>query len=164
MTQRPHTNTCNAVLDALENMRDMDAAALSDQDLLVRRYQPSLGGWRRGEELGANSSMLLPVAREWATLYVQDGLSECDCDAKYVHVIARRWDRGHDTTAPARVIARITQDVYLVEFLTAGPGAPVQAAYPQAMGIAPDDVSTLVTMDIDDEALRDASVRNRYAP
>jgi hypothetical protein len=149
MPQRPHTNTCNAVLSALENIRDMDSAALNEQDAYVQRYQPSLAGWKRGDELSANSTMLLEVAREWAGLYVLDEMSLCDCDARYLHVIARRWHHGHATTAPARVIARITADAYLVQFLTPGPGHPRQIAYRYALGVAPDDVTTLDGMDIE---------------
>jgi hypothetical protein len=151
MPHRPHTNTCNATLSALENMRDLDTNALSWQAPDVQRYAKYLAGWSRGDSLDSldeDRSMLLPEAREWAELYVTDGMSECDCDAKYVHVIARRWDRGHATTAPARVIARVTQDAYVVEFLTPGPGQPRQAAFRDALGVAPDDVSTLDSMAI----------------
>jgi hypothetical protein len=149
---RPHTNTCNAVLSALENMRDMDQAALADSAPYVRRNVPALAGWKRGDDLEPRQvrPALLELAREWAQLYVTEGMSECDCDAQHVHVIARRWHRGHATTAPARVIARITTDAYLVQFLTEGPGQPEQAAYRQAMGVAPDDAATLDAMPIDE--------------
>lgn len=152
MPQRPHTNTCNAVLSALENMRDTHAEVPPG----VRRHVHALAGWKRGDDLAPRQvrPALLELAHEWAHEYVLSGLSECDCDARYVHVIARRWHRGHATTAPARVIARITPDAYLVEFLTPGPGQPEQAAYRQFIGVAPDDVSTLDSMVVDDQALR----------
>jgi hypothetical protein len=150
---RPHTNTCNAVLDALENMRDMDQAeiAMSGQPIAPQHHE-ALRGWKRGDDLepGQVRPALLELARDWGELYVAEGMSECDCDAKHVHVIARRWHRSHATTAPARVIARITTDAYLVRFLTPGPGQPEQAAYRHAMGVAPDDAATLDALPIDE--------------
>jgi hypothetical protein len=80
-----------------------------------------------------------------------DGTSSCDCDAKHVYVIARRWHRGHNTTAPARIVRRMTQDAYLVEFLTPGPGSSQQAAYRSAMAVALDDINYVDAMEITPE-------------
>lgn len=152
MPNREHTNTCEATLSALENIRDMDEAALSEYPEMVRKYHSALAGWTR--EIGVDDVekpgfvLLLGMAREWAALYVQDDMSECDCDAKYIHVIARRWHRSHYTTAPARVIARIAADSYVVEFLTPGPGEPRQGAFRYAMAVALDDITYVDAMEI----------------
>lgn len=150
MPTRPHTNTCESVLSALENIRDMDEAALNDANPPVRLACEDLSGWKRGQELDhvPYSSRVLDIAREWADLYVMDGTSECNCDAKFVPVVARRWHRGHDTTAPARIVRRLTQDSYLVEFLTPGPGEPQQMAYRYAMAVALDDINFVDAMEI----------------
>lgn len=151
MPNREHTNTCESALSALENIRDMDQAAIEQQGADVQRASDALTEWKRGQELDeiSNGSRILELAREWAGLYVMDGTSECDCDAKYVHVIARRWHRGHCTTAPARVIARINEDTYVVEFLTEGPGQKRQSTYRSALGVALDDITYLGAMEID---------------
>lgn len=150
MPTRPHTNTCNAVLSALENIRDMDEAALKDANPAVRYACDALIEWRRGQEMDhvTDSGRIRDIAREWADLFVMDGTSDCDCDAKFVPVVARRWHRGHDTTAPAKIVRRLTQDSYLVEFLTPGPGEPQQMAYRYAMAVAIDDINFVDAMEI----------------
>lgn len=150
MPTREHTNTCESVLSALENIRDMDQAAI-EQAPDVEAASKALSGWKRGQELDdiTNSGRVLEIAREWGRLYVMDGVSECDCDAKYVYVIARRWHRGHYTMAPAKVIARISDDNYVVEFLTPGPGNDQQGAMRGTLGVALDDIGYLGAMEID---------------
>lgn len=150
MPTRPHTNTCNAVLSALENMRDLDPTELARQPSAVHTAHDKLVDWKRGEELDhiTGSDRILDLGRQWADIYTWDGTAECDCDAKHVPVVARRWHRGHTTTAPARVLSRLTQDAYLVEFLTKGPGQPRQAAYRYAMAVSLDDVPFLDAMPI----------------
>ena len=146
MPTREHSNTCESVLSALENIRDMDQAALIDASPAVREHCAALVGWKRGQELDGG---ILETARSWAALYVMDGTSECDCDAKYVYVIARRWHRGHYTMAPAKVIARISEDNYVVEFLTPGPGNDQQGAMRGTLGVALDDIGYLGAMEVD---------------
>lgn len=151
MPTREHTNTCNAVQSALENIRDLEGSALVSEPPKVQRFSGALTTWKRGQELDhlVESGQILELAREWGRLYVMDGTSECDCDAKYVYVIARRWHRGHCTTAPAKVIARISADSYVVEYLTEGPGPDQQGAYRSALAVALDDVAYLEAMEVD---------------
>jgi len=151
MPIREHNNACNAVQSALENMRDLEGTELVNQAPEVQRASGSLTGWKRGQELDdfTNSGRIWEVAREWARLYVMDGTSECDCDAKYVYVTARRWHRGHFTIAPAKVIARLNEATYVVEYLTPGPGNDQQGVMRAALGVALDDIPYLEAMEVD---------------
>lgn len=81
---------------------------------------------------------------EWMDIYAP-------VDPKLIHVIARRWSQGNCVTAPAKVVGRITEDAYLVEFLADGPGGQQQAAYKYALGVALDDMAALDAMEITGE-------------
>lgn len=150
MPTRPHTNTCNAVLSALENIRDLEEVELARHSSDVRYACDALIEWKRGQEMDhvTGAPLVQQLGREWADLYVIEGTSECDCDAKFVPVVARRWHRGHNTTAPAQIVRRLTKDSYLVEFVTPGPGEPQQAAFRYAMAVALDDIAYVDAMEI----------------